>query len=524
VQAPEISDSPDSGSQRINLAFLVVFAILLLLLLWRHEMWRDELQAWLLVRDSSSLADLWRNSRYEGHPLLWHVMLFPLAHQFASPEVMKVLHWMIAVGCAAIVVFRAPFPTFIKGAVIFSYLPLYEYGVISRSYGLTTLGVWLFCALLHRSRTCLGSAGGGVIAANASVMGVLLTAALIPAMWLRGPGSRRRAAAVLLIVGALVATLQAVPAEDYEHARGWHFSWDPMLASYVARGFVTAIFPILINDLHFWNSTAWFPWPAPGQSPSTVVMVVAFAGLVSILGVVTWTLRRSRVMVTAWVAGSMTLVGFAYVKFPGAIRHHGFLWVLLVATIWVAVDAGIVTRGRATAILGPVLIVGLVASAIAAWWDWRAPFSGARCAAAGINQQGLDDLPIVGGIDWAASGVAACLPHRQLYYPAKGGPGSFIVWNLDRLRQNDLSQLDLVRETFAQDRGRGALLLVNRPLRGPAAGQCREVIRCAPVVVPDEGLWAYLCGGKKGPLRDQAQQGNTEVMRDTGPLKQGRLR
>jgi hypothetical protein len=412
----------------------------------------------------------------------------------------------------------------IKGALIFSYLPFYEYGVISRNYGLTMLGVWLFCALLQRSRTCLWSAGGGVIAANASVMGVLLTAALIPAMWLRKPGSHRRAATVLLAVGALVATLQAFPAEDYEHARGWHFSWDPTLASYVARGFVTAILPILNNDLHFWNSTVWFPWPAPGQYPSTGVMAVAFAGLVSILGVVTWTLRRSWVTVTAWVAGSMTLVGFAYVKFHGAIRHHGFLWILMVATIWVAVDAGIVTRRRATAILSPVLMVGLVASAIAASWDWRAPFSGARCAAAGINQQGLNELPIVGGIDWAVSGVAAYLPHRQLYYPAKRGLGSFIVWNLDRLRQNDLSQLDLVRETFAQDRGNGALLLVNRPLRGPAAGQCREVIRCAPVVVPDEGLWAYLCGGKKGPLRDQVQHGNTEVMRDTGPLKQGRLR
>lgn len=495
---------------------------MLLLLLWRHEMWRDELQAWLLARDSSSLVDLWRNSRYEGHPLLWHVMLFPLAHLFAQPAVMKVLHWLIAVGCAALVVYRAPFSPLIRGAIIFSYLPLYEYGVISRNYGLTMLGVWLFCALLQNSRSCLLSAGGGVIAANASVMGVLLTVALIPAMWLRDSGSRRRVAAVLLAVGALVASLQAIPAEDYEHARGWHFSWDSTRAAYVARGFVTAVLPTLRNDLHFWNSNAWFPWPGPGESPGGIVTAVAFAGLVSILGIVAWTVRQSWVMVTAWVVGSTALIGFAYVKFPGTMRHHGFLWVLMVATLWIAVDAGIVTRRRATVILSPVLMVGLVASGIAAWWDWRAPFSGARCAATSIYQRGIDDLPLVGGVDWAASGVAAYLPQRELYYPAKGDSGSFIIWNLDRLRQQDLSQSDLVRETFAQDRGHGAVLLINRRLRGSAAGECREVFKCAPVVVSDERFWGYLCGGEYGPHRDPDQDGDIEIGRDAGTLKQSR--
>jgi hypothetical protein len=44
--------------------------VLLGLLLAHHEMWRNELQAWLLARDSDSLAELWRNTRYEEHPLL----------------------------------------------------------------------------------------------------------------------------------------------------------------------------------------------------------------------------------------------------------------------------------------------------------------------------------------------------------------------------------------------------------------------------------------------------------------------
>ena len=45
----------------------------------QHAMWRYEMQAWLLARDSQTLGDLFFNLRYEGHPALWHLLLWPLA-------------------------------------------------------------------------------------------------------------------------------------------------------------------------------------------------------------------------------------------------------------------------------------------------------------------------------------------------------------------------------------------------------------------------------------------------------------
>jgi hypothetical protein len=43
-----------------------------------HELWRDEVQAWLLDRDSSSAIDLLSRQKYEGHPALWQLLLMPL--------------------------------------------------------------------------------------------------------------------------------------------------------------------------------------------------------------------------------------------------------------------------------------------------------------------------------------------------------------------------------------------------------------------------------------------------------------
>src|SRR4029079_19519456 len=58
----------------ISSAFVVAGAISIAF----HEPWRDEVQAWLLARGSTGLVTLVRNSRYEGAPVLWHLLLLPL--------------------------------------------------------------------------------------------------------------------------------------------------------------------------------------------------------------------------------------------------------------------------------------------------------------------------------------------------------------------------------------------------------------------------------------------------------------
>ncbi len=50
---------------------LLVFFSLGATLILTHALWQDEWQAWLLARDSRSLAELFHNLRYEGHPALW---------------------------------------------------------------------------------------------------------------------------------------------------------------------------------------------------------------------------------------------------------------------------------------------------------------------------------------------------------------------------------------------------------------------------------------------------------------------
>jgi hypothetical protein len=489
------SESPTE--RRWLFLLLVVYGAALALLLAHHEMWRDELQGWLLARDSGNLGQLWHNTRYEGHPLLWHLILFPLAHLTASPVAMQVVHWGVAVGVAALVLFAAPFQVWVRALIVFGYFPLYEYGAISRNYGLTVLGLWLACAVLARHGPPLAAAGGAALAANASPMGIVLAPAVAAAAWASAaPGRARSLAVGVIVVAAGVGALQCLPPADYEHAREWFFRWEPLRAAYVARGFAAALLPLPRAELHFWNTSALFPPVTPGQSLSPgvgvggVVLVAAFLA-------VAFGVRRSRAALSAWLLGVAALLGFAYVKFPGTTRHWGFVWVLLVGVVWLGVGGGEVRSRRGTLLLAPAIVAGVAGSLVAGWWEWRAPFSGAKCAASQLRLQGLGTLPLVGGVDWASSGVAAYLPGGRLYYPASRAEGSFIVWNMTRTRQESLSISSIVGEARGRDRGNGIVLLLNEQLPAGDVTGCRAAFECGPTIVPDESIYGYVCYGSR---------------------------
>ena len=60
-----------------------------------HEPWLDEAQSWLIATRAGSLAEVFRNRTYEGHPPLWHVMLHYVGLVWPRVEAMQA----VAVAC-----------------------------------------------------------------------------------------------------------------------------------------------------------------------------------------------------------------------------------------------------------------------------------------------------------------------------------------------------------------------------------------------------------------------------------------
>ncbi len=174
---------PNDGSRdSYSFAFALTAAFLLVtgFSTFHHEIWRDEMQAWLLARDSPSLLALVRNARYEGHPLLWFMILWPFARLTHRPEAMQFANLLISGGAVFLIGLFAPAPRWIRALAAFGYFCVYEYGTIARNYSLGILLLVALCAVFPRRKAhCLLAGTILALAANSSSHALILAIAVL---------------------------------------------------------------------------------------------------------------------------------------------------------------------------------------------------------------------------------------------------------------------------------------------------------------------------------------------------------
>lgn len=85
-KAPKITKS----DIRFYLLLLIIFGILAVIAIIHHEMWRDELEAWLIASNSSSVVSLLDNIEYTGHPGLWYLCLYIINKFWQHPWAIRV--------------------------------------------------------------------------------------------------------------------------------------------------------------------------------------------------------------------------------------------------------------------------------------------------------------------------------------------------------------------------------------------------------------------------------------------------
>jgi hypothetical protein len=120
-----------------------------------HEPWADEAQAWQMARTLPLRTLFVKYIRYEGSPGLWHFLLWILNWAHVS---YAGLHWIsgaVAVIATSILIFRSPFPRYLKLSLPFTYFLLYQYAVIARSYVLVPLLLYMIALCWRKSPVVL---------------------------------------------------------------------------------------------------------------------------------------------------------------------------------------------------------------------------------------------------------------------------------------------------------------------------------------------------------------------------------
>lgn len=219
----------EKKGKSIEWLIFAAYAVSLIVISCFHEPWYDEAEAWQMARGASLHDLLFYIPHYEGHPSLWYLLLALPAKLGIPYEIgLKSIAVMAALIYGWLILFCSPFPKWIRYLLPFQYFLFYQYGVISRPYGLSVLCFFLM-AMAFKSRNekpwrflipmaflCALSGYGIVLAGGICIAWVwdicreknwkLFTAKF----WL----DKRIAGLFFLLIVALLIILQIMPRSD----------------------------------------------------------------------------------------------------------------------------------------------------------------------------------------------------------------------------------------------------------------------------------------------------------------------
>src|SRR3569833_3159133 len=117
---------------------IATFATDQMVLIFTHSPWFDEAHALLIAR--APWTELVPSLKYEGHPALWYLWLGVVDRALGgSPWSLPWAQAPVALGLIALIWFRSPFSASVRLLILAGYFLVFEYGIISRSYGLGAL-------------------------------------------------------------------------------------------------------------------------------------------------------------------------------------------------------------------------------------------------------------------------------------------------------------------------------------------------------------------------------------------------
>lgn len=197
---------------------LVYFAFCFYGLLF-HEIWLDEAHHFLLAKQSNSVTELISNGKYEGHPILWDLIMYFIFSIVQNHFYLQFIHILISTTCILLIYRYSPFSLLTKFAISFGCFMLYEYSVLTRNYAFCILILIILLIQLSKVKpnkllicVCL------IFIANTHLFGLILSIGLLPfiiPIWKESGSSSIYYFIILFLIGVGISIIQVIPPNDH---------------------------------------------------------------------------------------------------------------------------------------------------------------------------------------------------------------------------------------------------------------------------------------------------------------------
>lgn len=328
------------------------FVLWSILLFFTHDVWRDEAQSYLIVRQSS-LSELFEVLKIEGHPALWYLLLFPFVKLGAGIWIQGLLSMTFAVLSAGLVIYKSKFKFLYKALFLYCTPMLFQYNAVARSYA---LGMFLFVlAMLLWSRRYEGKryiiwSLLLVLMTNVSLTFAILAGSLVLADFIEAIVTKRFkeiirsykfwVIIVAFIVGAVLMVLTIWSPTYLDEYYGSMGSLTGMQFDFTWFGWLQSIANVLF--------VPFASLPAFQRFPSIIIGATIINGIISalVLLLVLVAIKRfnkGRKFPYPFILGTVfCVVLVAYSVFTAKlwVQHYSIIYLLVMAMFHMSIEGG----------------------------------------------------------------------------------------------------------------------------------------------------------------------------------------
>ncbi|OQX11383.1 MAG: hypothetical protein BWK76_19245 [Desulfobulbaceae bacterium A2] len=285
------------------------------------------MRALSIAKAAANLWDLPRLLTNEGHPVLWYALLWFGYHLAPTPLVLQGIS--IAIALLAVLVFwlSCPFLRWLKLLFLFSFLPLYEYSVIARNYGISMLLFFVFAAFYGKLRA--DYAGRWLLAfvlallANTNVHSAILSGFLTlywaadsrPTTWSSGKAMTFFMPIGLVATGLGFCLFTVLPDSN-------SIVMNP--TALTTGKLLSALSDSLLHPGRGLNEL-FTGLPSVGRDILVWLLVLCLA------------LRPLAALLL--FAGVVTVTLFFAIGYSGTLRHEGIVWTYLITLYWLVYES-----------------------------------------------------------------------------------------------------------------------------------------------------------------------------------------
>lgn len=465
-------------------AIFILYSVIMLFTVLHHEPWRDEAQAWLIARDLPFFS-IFSQMGYEGTPALWHIILAPFAKLDFPYITINLIHLVIIYLVAAVFIYKSPFSLITKTLFIFSYYMSWEYSIIARNYSISVLLLFLIATLYgDRFKKPIVYATLIFLLFNTNAHSFFIAGSLVAVFLFESYKNRvikdYKIAIFIMILGALFSILQLLsPSDNINYGLFLRHNFD-------------APFNAIRN--------AFFPHISSASYMGLIM------GIVILLLSCIYLYRVSRTAIFILLVSYMGLFYIFIFKHGGGYRHHGFILIVLLFTLWIShpsaqklvigIKYKLILSGKSALysliilLLNISLAISIIPAVTKHYQEFNLFFSGAKNMAKYLEDNNLTGNTIVAHWSPHTSSILPYIPKIKFWYADIEQYGSFITWNKIYGKNNSISFEEIVNRINENNLPKGKLLiLLTKPI--PAS----KISNYQLLHKVDTGIFGY--GGEK---------------------------